>query len=217
MFKVMDTVADEAAAEPRPRRYRSRRNIWRDGLAAHSVIAGLEDTRSYRAFERAFISNAEPNSAIEHELILRLASLFWRLRRASAIETALLQRHGVDEGEQSGIQTHQETIATAGPGLSRKGRHRALIGIIETTLDAQRPLPASSDGSRAHKIAKLFCRMANAELDPFERVGAYEARLWRQAAQSIWMLDALRHPPRLRPGGRRGNLRHLSFGIAGDK
>src|SRR5262249_17866020 len=34
-------------------------------------------------------------------------------------------------------------------------------------------------------------------LDPslFDRVGRYEARLWRQAAQTIWTLDALRRPP----------------------
>jgi hypothetical protein len=28
-----------------------------------------------------------------------------------------------------------------------------------------------------------------------ERAGAYEARLWRQAAQTIWTLDAMRRPP----------------------
>jgi hypothetical protein len=28
-----------------------------------------------------------------------------------------------------------------------------------------------------------------------DRVGAYEARLWRQAAQTIWTLEAMRQPP----------------------
>ena len=68
---------------------RSRRKAWRDGFAAQTVIGGLEDERSYRAFERAIVASIGPRSLIELELIHRLASLFWRLRRASAIETGL--------------------------------------------------------------------------------------------------------------------------------
>ena len=36
---------------------RSRRKAWRDGFAAQTVIAGLEDDRSYRAFERAIVAS----------------------------------------------------------------------------------------------------------------------------------------------------------------
>jgi hypothetical protein len=28
-----------------------------------------------------------------------------------------------------------------------------------------------------------------------DRAGSYEARLWRQAAQTIWTLEAMRQPP----------------------
>jgi hypothetical protein len=72
---------------------RSRRKAWRDGFAAQTVIAGLEDDRSYRAFERAIVASFGPRSVIELELIHRLASLFWRLRCASAIETGLFGHH----------------------------------------------------------------------------------------------------------------------------
>src|SRR5208282_3929396 len=97
MFKVINTNPDEAPGESQPRQRRSSRTAWRDGLGAYSVIAGLENVKTYRAIERAVIASFEPRSAIEHELILRLVSLFWRLRRATAIETALIQRHvGVD-------------------------------------------------------------------------------------------------------------------------
>ena len=193
MFKLIDTTPNDAPDESRPKRRRSRRNAWRDGLAAHSVIVGLEDTKSYRVFERAIIFSFEPRSAIEHELILRLASLFWRLRRATAIETALLQCHGVDDPSRMGIRTHQEATAIVGPRLSRHGRHRASIGSAETSLSAADPQSARDEPS-TNKIAESFLRLAVVECDPFERVGAYEARLWRQAAQTIWTLDALRRP-----------------------
>jgi hypothetical protein len=72
-------------------RPRSRRRPWRDGLATQTVAENIEDAKCYRAFERAIIDSFVPRSVIELELVHRLASLLWRLRRASAIETGLFQ------------------------------------------------------------------------------------------------------------------------------
>jgi hypothetical protein len=129
MFKIIDTNSDDAPDQARPRQRRSRRNAWRDGLAAHSVIAGLEGAKSYRAFERAIVASFEPRSAIEYELILWLASLFWRLRRATAIETALLQRHvGVDHSSRVDTRNRNEqTAAIAHPRLSHRGRNQGSV------------------------------------------------------------------------------------------
>ena len=69
----------------------SRRNAVRHGLTAETVIEGLEDPEDYKAFEAAVTSDYEAQSAAERELVLRLASLLWRLRRATSIETGLLQ------------------------------------------------------------------------------------------------------------------------------
>jgi hypothetical protein len=55
------------------------------------VIAGLEDTEDYRGFEAAITSDYNAETAVERELVLRLASLLWRLRRIIAIETNLFQ------------------------------------------------------------------------------------------------------------------------------
>ena len=71
-------------------RERSRRNALRHGLAAETVVAALEDSEDYQAFEAAVISDYDAESAIEHELVLRLASALRRLRRATGIETALI-------------------------------------------------------------------------------------------------------------------------------
>src|SRR3954463_16436542 len=71
---------------------RSRSNAVRHGLTAQTVVGTLEDAEDYRAFEAAVIADYEAESAVERELVLRLASLLWRLRRATSIETGLFER-----------------------------------------------------------------------------------------------------------------------------
>src|SRR3954449_1620922 len=68
---------------------RSRRNAVRHGLTAETVIATLEDAEDYKAFEAAVISDFDAQSAVERELVLRLASALWRIRRATTMETGL--------------------------------------------------------------------------------------------------------------------------------
>ena len=70
---------------------RSRGNAVRHGLCAETVIEIVEDVEDYRAFEAAVIADYDAQTAVERELVLRLASLLWRLRRATAIETDLLR------------------------------------------------------------------------------------------------------------------------------
>jgi hypothetical protein len=70
---------------------RSRRNAIRHGLCAETVIEIIEDIEDYRAFEAAVIADYDAHTAVERELVLRLASLLWRLRRATAIETDLFR------------------------------------------------------------------------------------------------------------------------------
>src|SRR5262245_15477133 len=68
---------------------RSRRNAGRHGLTAETVIAVLENSEDYEAFEAAVISDYNAETAVERQLVLRLASTLWRLRRATSMETAI--------------------------------------------------------------------------------------------------------------------------------
>src|SRR5437879_12662899 len=72
---------------------KSRQNAVRHGLTAETVIDALEDAEDYAAFEMAVTADYEAQSAVERELVLRLASLLWRLRRATAIEAGLFKQH----------------------------------------------------------------------------------------------------------------------------
>src|SRR5437870_4154092 len=70
---------------------RSRCNAVRHGLTAETVIGALEDAEDYKAFEADIIADYDAQSAVERELVLRLASLLWRLRRATTMETGLFE------------------------------------------------------------------------------------------------------------------------------
>src|SRR4051794_25175900 len=86
---------------------RSRQNAIRHGLCAETVVELAEDTDDYRGFEAAVIADYDARTAVERELVLRLASLLWRLRRATSIETDLLRIQAEilqDRRDQTGSQ-----------------------------------------------------------------------------------------------------------------
>src|SRR5476651_563057 len=70
---------------------RSRCNAVRHGLTAETVIGALEDAEDYNAFEATIIADYDAQSAVERQLVLRLAGLLWRLRRAAIMETGLFE------------------------------------------------------------------------------------------------------------------------------
>jgi glycerol-3-phosphate dehydrogenase len=61
----------------------SRCNAARHGLTAETVIQFLEDEHDYKAFQLSVTADFDVRTAVERELVLRLAGLLWRLRRAT--------------------------------------------------------------------------------------------------------------------------------------
>src|SRR5262245_34517494 len=54
--------------------------------------------------------------------------------------------------------------------------------------------PPLGPWSKSRAIAQCFLRLPRLDPTLLDRVGSYEARLWRQAAQTIWTLEAMRQP-----------------------
>jgi hypothetical protein len=196
-----DDVSGRPGIDPHSKRRRSPRRAWRDGLADQTVVSSLEDVRSYRAFERVLIGSVDPRTVIELELVHRLASLLWRLRRASAIETGLFELQGEalptrrqdpSRGpRQPGTPPTRANGHSKGPGSN--GRDDPPASDQETlSTSLHRPL---APWSKSRAIAQCFLRLSNLDPTLLDRVGSYEARLWRQAAQTIWTLEAMRQPP----------------------
>src|SRR6476660_2968692 len=164
---------------------RSSRNAIRHGLTAETVIEPLEDAEDYAAFEEAIAASFDPEIAVERELILRLASLLWRLRRATSIETALFQ---VKIEHDSGPQT----VSEPSPPSRLVGIHvapaniqgRDDVGVVATIGTGMQETPTA--------LACCFLRVTNLADDAFERLGRYEATLWRQVRQTLFSLEGLR-------------------------
>jgi hypothetical protein len=94
--------------------------------------------------------------------------------------------------------------------INGHGRHDMQDSDQKPLSTSMRPLLERCLKSRA--IAQCFLRH---NLDPtlLDRVGRYEARLWRQAAQTIWTLDTMRRPP---PTPRRRPFRNPVARFYGD-
>jgi hypothetical protein len=94
----------------------SRRNAVRHGLTAETVIGALEDAEDYQAFEAAVSADYDAHSTVERELVLRLASLLWWVRRATTIETGLFEIQGQHLRDYR--QAH-ELLSNSAPTTSR--------------------------------------------------------------------------------------------------
>ncbi len=187
----------------------SRCNAVRHGLTAETVIGALEDAEDYKAFEAAITADYDAQSAIERELVLRLASALWRLRRATAIETGLFE-----------IQAEHLTALRAArklPAVSQEvvyalfrptnpGSHG---GDAMPTTDATELLPRFDPQTEepaadpSLHLAQCFLRLANLPNYALDRLSRYEYTLWRQVAQILFALDNLnRRKPQERRSSR---------------
>jgi hypothetical protein len=170
---------------------RTRLNAVRHGLTAETVVGSLEDAEDYKAFEAAIIADYDAETAVARELVLRLASLLWRLRRANAIEADLFEIHAealperrlavrssTQAPEPSGEQVFEYT-AHAGPGECQQSNSDHFVDEYKNSI---------------RHLTQSFLRLAKLESRAFERLNRYEVALWRQTKQTLYAL----HPGRYR-------------------
>jgi hypothetical protein len=172
----------------------SRRNAVRHGLTAETVIGALEDAEDYKAFEATIIADYDAQSAVERELALRLASLLWRLRRATTIEIGLFESEAAHLSETR--RSHEVS-----PGSREVVR--ALFGSDPSDSSSDRLLACGVKVAPpidpAAELTNCYLRLADLPNFALDRLSRYEAALWRQVGQILFTLDALhRHKPRER-------------------
>jgi hypothetical protein len=183
---------------------RSRQNGVRHGLTSETVIDALEDAEDYAAFEMTVTADYDAQSAVERELVLRLASLLWRLRRATAIESGLFKiqaKHLLQFRQRR--QAHQERPKII-DGTYRNG----FATEEDRPQDDDEPSsstlhPGPSPSNPSDDITRSFVRLTNLPTYPLDRLSRYEATLWRQAYQILFTLRCLdRRKPWERLGSR---------------
>ena len=180
------------------------------------MIGALDDAEDYKAFEAAIIADYDAQSAVERELVLRLASLLWRLRRATAMESGLFEIQadhlsGIRQARQVYPTSREVVYALFGRADSVScDRDPASHGITNGIEAVSSSVPKSVEPAvdPTADLARCFLRLANLPNYALDRLSRYEATLWRQVRQILFALDALdRHKPwdrrrRFRVGGR---------------
>jgi len=136
----------------------------------------LEDSEDYRGFEAASVADYDAETAVERELVLRLASLLWRLRRVIAIETDLFQ-----------IQAE----------ILRDRRNEVMTELLDQAPEVLTPAEADRLGGNGpalspRELTYCFLRLGNLDTGAFERLGRYNAALWKQTAQTLLLLGSIR-------------------------
>jgi hypothetical protein len=176
----------------------SRRNAVRHGLCAETVIETVEDIEDYRAFEAAIIADFDAETAVERELVLRLASLLWRIRRATSIETDLIRL-------QTEVSCKRRSCGPAKWALTARYHLRrsdcrsdATSGVRNDGSGVQFKVCSGDEfsmpgPSACRDLAHSFQRLNNLDNGAFERVGRYESALWRQIVQLMLVLQSRRH------------------------
>jgi hypothetical protein len=171
---------------------RSRQNAVRHGLTAETVIDALEDAEDYAAFEMAVTADYDAQSAVERELVLRLASLLWRLRRATAIESGLFKMQArhlmmLREERKAGRKRHniintmqRSAVVTEDDDSSEDYSANGL------ELQAR-----TEPADRSNDLTRTFVSLSNLPSYPLDRLSRYEARLWRQTCQILFTLQSL--------------------------
>lgn len=169
---------------------RSRTNAVRHGLTAETVVGSLEDAEDYKAFEAAITADYDVDTAVARELVLRLASLLWRLRRANVIEADLF------EIQAEGLAPPQVEI-----GSPIQKREASVDHAFESPLGNENREWQQSNDHLAEQYKKCvrglthsFLRLAKMDSRAFERLNRYEVALWRQTKQTLFAL----HPRRYR-------------------
>jgi hypothetical protein len=154
----------------------SRQNGVMHGLTAETVIGVLEDPADYKAFESAIIADFSPQSTVDYELVAQLASLLWRLRRAVAIESGIMQIHGEILRERRHLSVSTETQSGWAKILPQTIQGASVVdeGIAVKNLE----------------VARIFLRVTNLEYNLLERLGRYESVLSRRVMKTLEVLEA---------------------------
>jgi hypothetical protein len=169
-------------------KHRSRENAVRHGLTSATVITSLENVADYEIFEATLYAEYQPRTATSRELVARLTSILWRLRRSTSIETGLMQIQG-------------ELMRSRN---SRKSR-RKMLPLPQWYDEMDIAAANTSDGhiSSACQIdeaggapdgqqdlAYCFLQASRLQFGVFDTLTRYETALWRQVAQMILMLQS---------------------------
>jgi len=169
---------------------RSRQNAVRHGLTAETVITTLENAADYQVFEATIYAEYQPRTATARELVARLASVLWRLRRSTSIETGLMQIQGELMRSRNSGKSRRRGVAL--PEWYDELDVAPTNGAEAILSDSDREDGSGRASDAPQEMAYCFLQAARLQFGAFETLTRYETALWRQAAQLLFLLQPVR-------------------------
>lgn len=119
--------------------------------------------------------------------MLRLASLLWRLRRATAIETDLLRINAEILRDPGQRRSPEWATNNASPIIE-------VVAPLNNAWD-KRPdrFAAPQPVNSARQLTYCFQQLANNDNGVFERLGRYESAIARQVLKTLYLLRPVRN------------------------
>jgi hypothetical protein len=115
------------------------------GLTAKTLVIGDEDPAQFDKLRGELMQEYDPQSTLERELVERLSSLLWRLRRIPAFEAAIIDARRAEvhdplkwwELKREGLTEESLKVRALGNALIQDGTYHDALGKLarhETTL-----------------------------------------------------------------------------------
>jgi hypothetical protein len=130
-------------------------------------------------FDATITADYDAQSAVERELVLRLASLLWRLRRATTMETGLFEiqaEHLSSYRQTRQLLPNSREIIPAVFGradMDNRSSDVAPGDLVHTCVGTIR------SNNSTIEFARCFLRLANLPNFALDCLSRYEATLWR--------------------------------------
>jgi hypothetical protein len=175
---------------------RSRCNALRHGLTSETVVSALECAADCRALEASLLAEHNPRTATERELVLRLASVLWRLRRATSVETGLFATEAELMQEAEAAASARRFVPPPPQWLDEVDGGTGPVPSVPLVPHHIENCGADSlphaDNEDARLLAACFLRVSRLGYGAFDLLHRYETALWRQAAQILFLLRSMR-------------------------
>ena len=170
---------------------RSSKNSMKHGLLSREIVIVGERPEDFEEFLCGLEERLQPQGGLEEELVSRMATNLWRLRRVSRIEASILTRN-----------IFLERAARASRQASALVRIEPVFPDLtmsaETILDPDRHTKARADAAKARDnaaaddtlIGAAFI-MDSAAPDALSKLGRYEASIERSVYRALHQLERM--------------------------
>lgn len=183
-------------------------------LSEHFVVGG-EDPKQFEALRVEIEADFNPQTAEERELVIRAAGLLWRLRRASAFESAVIEAYRAERTQTDSEYTKRFNEAfnqardEAGSPLVKQlltfsSWQKKPVDAVPPEAENTEPTPIMSERQREKELVKFDLSFVG---EP-----SFQEALWKLARYETQLTEELSRTLRLLPRNRTGTERRVHSG-----